>query len=77
MLLSPCRYPVLFGYHSPYEIYICIRGIHRYCTGQYPPKFRKYLKKKKAFQQLEDFNAKKDKKGEAYQKEYMARMGGK
>jgi len=47
-----------------------------YCTGQYPPKLRKFLKKKKAFQQLEDFNAKKSKKADAYNKEYMKRMGG-
>merc|ERR1712216_743149 len=44
-----------------------------YCTGQYPPKLRKFLKKKKAFQQLEDFNRKKDKKADEYNKEYMKR----
>eukprot|EP00039_Didymoeca_costata_P024753 m.11347 g.11347 ORF g.11347 m.11347 type:complete len:784 (+) comp4426_c0_seq1:41-2392(+) len=47
-----------------------------YCTGQYPPKLRKYLKKKKAFQQLEDFNVQKDEEARKYNEEYMKRMGG-
>jgi dolichyl-diphosphooligosaccharide--protein glycosyltransferase len=47
-----------------------------YCEGQYPPKLKKHLKKRKAFQQLEDFNAKKDAKSKKYHEEYMKRMGG-
>lgn len=47
-----------------------------YCPGQYPPALNKLIKKRKNFQQLEDFNAQKDEEHEAYQREYMARMDG-
>merc|ERR1711871_1284346 len=45
-----------------------------YCVGQYPPKFRKYMKGRRSFSQLEDFNKKKTKEDEEYQKKYMAKM---
>jgi dolichyl-diphosphooligosaccharide--protein glycosyltransferase len=52
-----------------------------YCVGRYPPALRKLFKKKgikkKSFAQLEDFNKKKSKKDEAYQKAYMDKMAGK
>jgi hypothetical protein len=44
--------------------------------GHYPPKLHKFLKTRKAFAQLEDFNVKKDAKSKKYNEEYMARMGG-
>jgi dolichyl-diphosphooligosaccharide--protein glycosyltransferase len=47
-----------------------------YCSGQYPPKFRKFIDKKKDFAQLEDFNKKGDAKSKKYNEEYMKRMGG-
>jgi dolichyl-diphosphooligosaccharide--protein glycosyltransferase len=47
-----------------------------HCTGTYPPALNKILKKKKDFQQLEDFNVKKDEKGEKYHAEYMKKMRG-
>lgn len=40
-----------------------------YCRGQYPPGLQKVLKDKKAFKQLEDFNAKTDADDE-YQRKY-------
>jgi len=46
-----------------------------YCSGQYPPALEAVLSKKKDFAQLEDFNAKKDKKdADEYQKAYMENM---
>eukprot|EP00462_Mataza_sp_D1_P014196 CAMPEP_0175150518 /NCGR_PEP_ID=MMETSP0087-20121206/17938_1 /TAXON_ID=136419 /ORGANISM="Unknown Unknown, Strain D1" /LENGTH=781 /DNA_ID=CAMNT_0016436519 /DNA_START=27 /DNA_END=2372 /DNA_ORIENTATION=+ len=42
-----------------------------YCSGQYPPGLHYVLKKRKDFQQLENFNQKGDKDAEEYQKEYM------
>lgn len=45
-----------------------------YCTGQYPPALNKVLEKRKAFQQLEDFNVEKDEKGKKYHEEYMKKM---
>ena len=47
-----------------------------YCTGQYPPALDKLMASKEAFAQLEDFNVKKGKKAEEYQKAYHARMSG-
>lgn len=47
-----------------------------YCEGQYPPSLTKLLEKRKAFKQLEDFNAGKDKEAEEYQKAYHAKMSG-
>lgn len=49
------------------------------CAGQYPPAMQAMgdLQNKKAFRQLEDFNAdNSDEDSEKYTKEYMARMGG-
>jgi len=48
-----------------------------YCTGQYPPKFRKFLKDKKDFAQLENFNVKRDAEAQRYQDEYMGKVMGK
>lgn len=49
------------------------------CKGDYPPKFREFIKDRQDFAQLEDFNAKKKtKEAEEYQKRYheeMARRG--
>ena len=45
-----------------------------YCVGQYPPKFRKYMKGARSFSQLEDFNKKSSKKDKEYQKQYMKKM---
>ncbi|CAE7235508.1 STT3A [Symbiodinium natans] len=42
-----------------------------HCRGRYPPGIRRVLDKQKAFQQLEDFNVKRDPKAEEYQKAYM------
>lgn len=47
-----------------------------YCTGQYPPALAKVLAKRKSFSQLEDFNKKRDKKAEEYNKLYHKHMGG-
>ena len=47
-----------------------------YCTGQYPPALDDLMKKKQDFAQLEDFNVKKGKKDEEYQKAYHKRMAG-
>jgi dolichyl-diphosphooligosaccharide--protein glycosyltransferase len=47
-----------------------------YCTGQYPPAMDKLMAKKQDFAQLEDFNVKKGKKDEEYQKQYHKRMNG-
>jgi dolichyl-diphosphooligosaccharide--protein glycosyltransferase len=47
-----------------------------YCEGQYPPKLQPFLKNRKTFAQLEDFNRKKDAKAKKYNEEYMKRMGG-
>lgn len=47
-----------------------------YCSGQYPPAFSYVLKKRKNFQQLENFNQKdKTKEAEKYQEEYMRGVG--
>ena len=43
----------------------------------YPPKLTKFLKKRKAFAQLEDFNTKRDEKAKKYNEEYMRNMAGK
>jgi len=57
------------------ENFICDAPGSWYCEGQYPPALDSLLKKKKAFKQLEDFNAAKgDSTDEEYQKEYMAKM---
>mmetsp|Transcript_24377 Transcript_24377/g.47951 ORF Transcript_24377/g.47951 Transcript_24377/m.47951 type:complete len:781 (+) Transcript_24377:52-2394(+) len=49
-----------------------------YCTGDYPPKFQKFIKDKKDFAQIENFNVKKDAAAQRYQEEYMSKvMGGK
>eukprot|EP00602_Paraphysomonas_sp_CaronLab_P008327 CAMPEP_0185022888 /NCGR_PEP_ID=MMETSP1103-20130426/5597_1 /TAXON_ID=36769 /ORGANISM="Paraphysomonas bandaiensis, Strain Caron Lab Isolate" /LENGTH=522 /DNA_ID=CAMNT_0027555195 /DNA_START=937 /DNA_END=2505 /DNA_ORIENTATION=- len=45
-----------------------------YCKGVYPPALNKLLAKRKNFQQLEDFNAKKDDDGQKYHEEYMKKM---
>ncbi len=45
-----------------------------HCTGVYPPALDKLLAKRRAFQQLEDFNVKKDEKAAKYNEEYMKRM---
>jgi len=45
-----------------------------YCTGQYPPALASLIAKRKAFRQLEDFNAAKDKDADDYQNEYHKRM---
>ena len=47
-----------------------------YCVGQYPPALDELMKKKQDFAQLEDFNVKKGKKDEEYQKAYHKRMAG-
>jgi len=47
-----------------------------HCTGTYPPALNKILKKKKDFQQLEDFNVQKDEKGAKYHEQYMKKMRG-
>lgn len=47
-----------------------------YCTGDYPPKFQKFLKDKKDFAQLENFNVKRDAASQKYQDEYMSKVGG-
>merc|ERR1712118_402471 len=47
-----------------------------YCPGQYPPALDKLFEKKKAFKQLEDFNAQGDSEADAYQREYHKRMSG-
>jgi len=47
-----------------------------YCEGQYPPKLKPFLKNRKTFAQLEDFNRKKDAKAKKYNEEYMKKMGG-
>merc|ERR1711871_683199 len=47
-----------------------------YCTGQYPTAMDDLMAKKQDFAQLEDFNVKKDKKAEEYQKQYHRRMSG-
>jgi len=49
-----------------------------YCEGQYPPALQKLTEKRKAFRQLEDFNAARgDQESEEYQKSYLERMSGK
>lgn len=45
-----------------------------YCPGNYPPALDFVFEQKKDFQQLEDFNVKKDKDHEEYQKKYMEKM---
>lgn len=48
-----------------------------YCSGQYPPALSYVIKKRKNFQQLENFNQKeKTKEAERYQEEYMRGVGG-
>lgn len=48
-----------------------------YCPGKYPPAIDFVIKEKKAFRQLEDFNAAdKDEESEEYHKQYMRNMGG-
>eukprot|EP00516_Mucochytrium_quahogii_P012094 CAMPEP_0203800352 /NCGR_PEP_ID=MMETSP0100_2-20121128/10487_1 /ASSEMBLY_ACC=CAM_ASM_000210 /TAXON_ID=96639 /ORGANISM=" , Strain NY0313808BC1" /LENGTH=214 /DNA_ID=CAMNT_0050706461 /DNA_START=182 /DNA_END=825 /DNA_ORIENTATION=- len=47
------------------------------CKGQYPPAFQKFVNEKKDFQQLEDFNVKKSKDAEEYQRKYHEKMQGK
>lgn len=47
-----------------------------YCAGQYPPALSSVLAKRKDFNQLEDFNTKKDARAERYQREYMSQFGG-
>ena len=47
-----------------------------YCVGQYPPALAGLLAQKRDFQQLEDFNKKKDEHHEEYQKKYHAAMSG-
>jgi len=47
-----------------------------YCEGAYPPKLRPFLKNRKSFAQLEDFNVKKDAKSKKYHEDYMKKMGG-
>jgi len=44
------------------------------CKGQYPPKFQKYLKSKKDFHQLENFNVESDHSSTEYQKKYHESM---
>mgnify|MGYP006160735397 CR=1 FL=1 len=58
------------------ENLICDAPGSWYCVGQYPPALNKLMKQKQAFTQLEDFNAKKGKNHDEYQKEYMNRMAG-
>jgi len=41
-----------------------------YCTGQYPPALWPLIAKRKPFQQLEDFNAKKDEESRKYVEDY-------
>jgi len=41
-----------------------------YCTGRYPPAMDKLFTRKRDFQQLEDFNVKKDDKAQEYQEQY-------
>jgi len=48
-----------------------------YCVGQYPPALKELIDSRKAFRQLEDFNAAKDKDADEYTKKYMDRMSGK
>mmetsp|Transcript_129957 Transcript_129957/g.404220 ORF Transcript_129957/g.404220 Transcript_129957/m.404220 type:complete len:159 (+) Transcript_129957:207-683(+) len=50
-----------------------------YCEGAYPPEFSKLIEQRKAFKQLEDFNARSsgDKDAEEYQKQYHAGLSGK
>jgi dolichyl-diphosphooligosaccharide--protein glycosyltransferase len=47
-----------------------------YCEGQYPPKITPFLKNRKTFAQLEDFNKKKDAKDKKYNEDYMKKMSG-
>lgn len=46
-----------------------------YCNGQYPPALQKFIKSRRAFKQLEDFNVKGDQHSKKYHEEYMRRMG--
>jgi len=48
-----------------------------YCEGQYPPKFRDFLKDRKDFKQLEDFNSADTEESKKYQEEYMKSINGK
>merc|ERR1719421_1819019 len=49
-----------------------------YCVGQYPPAVQDMFKewKKRDFQQVEDWNKKRDEKSQKHHEEYMRRMGG-
>ena len=47
-----------------------------YCTGNYPPALKSFISKRHDFQQLEDFNVKRDAASKKYHEEYMRRMGG-
>ena len=49
-----------------------------YCVGQYPPAVQDMFKewKKRDFQQVEDWNKKRDEKSQKHYDEYMRRMGG-
>lgn len=44
------------------------------CKGQYPPAFQKFVNEGKNFAQLEDFNVKKDKEAQEYQRRYHEQM---
>eukprot|EP00756_Hemistasia_phaeocysticola_P009362 Hpha_TRINITY_DN14869_c3_g5::TRINITY_DN14869_c3_g5_i1::g.169565::m.169565/K07151/STT3; dolichyl-diphosphooligosaccharide--protein glycosyltransferase len=46
-----------------------------YCPGNYPPAMQDWLKNKKAFRQLEDFNRGADEDSDEYHKSYMSKMG--
>lgn len=46
-----------------------------YCPGNYPPAMHDWLKNKKAFRQLEDFNKAQDEDSDEYHKNYMNKMG--
>ena len=48
-----------------------------YCPSTYPKALDKLMAKKKDFAQVEDWNRKKSKDDEEYQKKYMAKMAGK
>jgi dolichyl-diphosphooligosaccharide--protein glycosyltransferase len=47
-----------------------------YCTGQYPPALAPLIGRRKNFAQLEDFNTKRGKEDEEYDREYHERMSG-
>lgn len=56
--------------------YVCDAPGSWLCRGQYPPAMRDFLKDAKNFQQLEDFNVKRSKEADDYQKKYHEAMSG-